>query len=152
MKSPSRSGRQPGVTHARSAHNWELERRESQGAMVHRDYASSLRPSEYFPSSFWAQRSAQPAGINKSVLSERIRIVIVAFGSAPIPDDFRFATGYDGGFHPHTPDKGLRPLTSYSLRVCFKMLSQISIPFTNPYISAAEGFTFLYPHDIMTAG
>ena len=36
------------------------------------------------PSSFWSQRSAQPVGINKKVLSECIGIVIVAFGSAPI--------------------------------------------------------------------
>ena len=33
------------------------------------------------PSSFWAQRSAQPVGINKRVLSKCIRIVIVAFGA-----------------------------------------------------------------------
>ena len=117
MKSPSGFGRQPSVTYARSAHNRELERErnllhlvggnrqaerlESQGAMVYRDYASSLRPSEYSPpSSFWTQRSAQLVRINESVLSECIRIVIVAFGSAPIPDDFRFAIGYDGDFIP----------------------------------------------------
>ena len=32
------------------------------------------------PSSFWAQRSAQPVGINKKVLSKCIRISIVASG------------------------------------------------------------------------
>ena len=52
------------------------------------------------PQSLWAQRSAQPVGIHKRVLLECIRIVIVAFGSAPIPDDFRFAIGYDGDFIP----------------------------------------------------
>ena len=31
------------------------------------------------PSSFWAQRSAQPVGINKRVLLKCIRIVIVAY-------------------------------------------------------------------------
>ena len=36
------------------------------------------------PSSFWAQRSAQPVGINKRVLSKCIGIVIVAVGSDPI--------------------------------------------------------------------
>ena len=45
------------------------------------------------PSSFWAQRSAQPVGINKRVLSKCIRIVIVAFGFSPIPGYFRFAIG-----------------------------------------------------------
>ena len=63
------------------------------------------------PSSFWAQRSAQPAGIHKNILSKCIRIVIVAFGSAPIPDNFRFAIRYvraaalkpAWGFHPQTP-------------------------------------------------
>ena len=52
------------------------------------------------PSSFWAQRSAQPAGIYIDILLKCIRIVIVAFGSAPIPDNFRFAIGYDGDFIP----------------------------------------------------
>ena len=52
------------------------------------------------PSSFWAQRSAQPAGIHTDILSKCIRIVIVAFGSSPIPGYFRFAIGYDGDFIP----------------------------------------------------
>ena len=43
---------------------------------------------------------AQPVGIHIRILSECIRIVIGAFGSAPIPDDFRFAIGYDGDFIP----------------------------------------------------
>ena len=52
------------------------------------------------PSSFWAQRSAQPAGIHKNVLLKYIRIVIVAFGSAPILAYERFAHGNDGDFIP----------------------------------------------------
>ena len=58
---------------------------------MHRDHASSPRLSEYSLSSFWVQRSAQPAGINKSVLLECIRISIVAFGSAEILAYRRFA-------------------------------------------------------------
>ena len=52
------------------------------------------------PSSFWAQRSAQPAGINKNVLLKCVRIVIVAFGSAPILDYGRFAHRNDGDLIP----------------------------------------------------
>ena len=71
------------------------------------------------PSSFWAQRSAQPVGINKRVLSKCIRIVIVAFGSAPILAYRRFAYGIRWGFHPHTPDKGFHPLTLLRFALIF---------------------------------
>ena len=41
------------------------------------------------------------------ILSKRIRIVIVAFGSSPIPVDFALrAWGCDGASAPY-PDKGL---------------------------------------------
>ena len=54
------------------------------------------------PSSFWAQRSAQPVGIHTDILSECIRIVIVAFGFSPILAYGRFAHGLRWGFHPLT--------------------------------------------------
>ena len=52
------------------------------------------------PSSFWAQRSAQPVGINENILSKYIRIVIVAFGFSPILAYGRFAHRNDGDFIP----------------------------------------------------
>ena len=35
------------------------------------------------------------------------------------------------GFHPQTPDKGLRPLTPCALRAGFKQLSEHSIPYSH---------------------
>ena len=45
-----------------------------------------------------------------------VRIVIVAFGSAPIPVYLRFALGERWGFHPQTPAWGHRPQTPIPLR------------------------------------
>ena len=60
-----------------------------------------------------------------------IRIVIVAFGSAPILEHVRFAIGRRWGFHPQTPDKGLRPLTPFTLRAyprCLRVIISLYIP------------------------
>ena len=82
------------------------------------------------PSSFWAQRSAQPAGIHKNVLSKCIRIVIVAFGSAPIPDNFRSAHGLRWAA-AQTCLRDFIPQTPFFASRLSKKLSQLNIPITN---------------------
>ena len=52
------------------------------------------------PSSFWAQRSAQPVGINKRALLKCIRIVIVAYRLRSDSCLWRFAHRNDGDFIP----------------------------------------------------
>ena len=78
------------------------------------------------PSSFWAQRSAQPVGIPTDILSKCIRIVIVAFGFSPILAYGRFAHGLRWGFHPHAPDKGFHPLTLHRFAQDLRDFSIIS--------------------------
>ena len=118
--------------------------------MVHRDYASSPRPSEYSPSSFWAQRSAQPAGIHKNVLSKCIRIVIVAFGSAPILDYRRFAHGLRWAA-AQTCLRDCIPQTPFFASRSFKILSQQSVPKEKQAAFAVcffeLNFLFLSVHD-----
>ena len=97
--------------------------------MIHRDYASSPRNPSIPPSSFWAQRSAQPVGINKRVLSECIRIVIVAVGSAPILAYGRFA--HRLRWAAAQTCLGISSPNPFFASRLFKKLSQQSIPIPN---------------------
>jgi hypothetical protein len=92
------------------------------------------------PSSFWAQRSAQPVGINIKVLSKCIRIVIVAFGSAPIPDNGRFAHGLRWAA-AQTRLGTLSPAPFFASRG-FKFLSRLSVPFANQSCISLAMHTF----------
>ena len=85
------------------------------------------------PSSFWAQRSAQPAGIHKNVLSKCIRIVIVAFGSAPILDYRRFAHGLRWAA-AQTCLRDFIPQTPFFASRGFKILNQQSAPLADYHI------------------
>ena len=65
-----------------------------------------------------------------------VRIVIVAFGSAPIPVYLRFALGERWGFHPQTPAWGHRPQTPIPLRAYQRDIPiEKSLPFRKGFFT-----------------
>ena len=91
-----------------------------------RDYASSPRNPNP-PYSPRPQRSAELVGVCAEILSKYIRIVIVAFGSAPILDYRRFAHGLRWAA-AQTCLRDFIPQTPFFASRLSKKLSQQSVP------------------------
>ena len=135
MKSPSRFGRQPRIIHARSAKKEARIGEEPKATITILIYSD--RTLLWIPTGCalrWAQRDW---GIRISPGNSHSRDVpsLLAIPDAPIPGYGRFAHGLRWGFHPQTPDKGLRPLTSCSLRA----VSSFLISFLSPLRTKAAG-------------
>ena len=96
------------------------------------------------PSSFWAQRSAQPVGVHTDILSKCIRIVIVAFGSAPILAYRCFAHRLRWAA-TQTRLRDFIPQTPFFASRGFKILNQLNIPtVATKSPSFRMGFCFAY--------